>query len=76
MGDTKWTMGAIAYQCGLAYVVSFIIYQLGHVLFEQGSISWGTYLAVALVGVILYLLLRKTKMKAESVVTIASLERG
>lgn len=76
MGDTKWTMGAIAYQCGLAYVVSFIIYQVGHVIFEQGRIDFGTYLAVALAGVILYLLLRKTKLKSESVVTIASLERG
>lgn len=76
MGDLKWTLGAIAYQCGLAYVVSFIIYQFGHVIFEQGVIGWSTYIAVVLVGVIFYFLLRKTKSKAEPIVTIASLERG
>lgn len=76
MGDLKWTLGAISYQCGLAYVVSFIIYQFGHVIFEQGEIGWGIYIAGMLVGVILYLLLRKTKTKPDSVITIASLERG
>ena len=35
MGDLKWTLGAIGYQCGLAYMVSFVIYQLGHVLVEK-----------------------------------------
>ena len=30
---------AIGYQCGLAYMVSFVIYQLGHVLVEKGTNS-------------------------------------
>ena len=41
MGDLKWTLGAIGYQCGLAYMVSFVIYQLGHVLVEKAHQLWG-----------------------------------
>ena len=43
MGDLKWTLGAIGYQCGLAYMVSFVIYQLGHVLVEKGTLTLGTF---------------------------------
>ncbi|MGM0213508.1 ferrous iron transport protein B [Enterococcus sp. AZ109] len=59
MGDMKWTVRAIAYQCGLAYVVSFIIYQIGHVIFEGGNIGFGVVLAVALVVVLLYFIVRR-----------------
>lgn len=76
MGDTKWTLGAIGYQCTLAYVVSFIIYQLGHVIFEKGEVVATTYIAVLLIVIIFYFLLRAAKVKPEGVVTIASLERG
>ncbi len=38
-GYLKWTLGAIGYQCGLAYMVSFVIYQLGHVLVEKGTLT-------------------------------------
>lgn len=61
MADKKWTWTAIGYQCGLAYVVSFIVYQLGHVIFESGSITFATFLAVLLIGIIVYLLVRKPK---------------
>ncbi len=33
MGSWKWTFIAIGYQTGLAYVVSFIIYQVGSLIF-------------------------------------------
>ena len=76
MGDWKWTWGAIGYQCGLAYVVSFIVYQFGHVFFEQGPINPMTFVAGALVLLIVYFLVRKPKAPIEKLVTVTSLERG
>lgn len=76
MGDWKWTWGAIGYQCALAYVVSFIIYQFGHVIFENGQIGAGIFIAVVLLVAMIYYLVRKPKAKEEPVITIANLERG
>ena len=76
MGDLKWTLGAIGYQCGLAYMVSFVIYQLGHVLFEKGTLTLGTFLAMGVVLAGFYFLIRKPKPGKESVQAITSLERG
>ncbi|MHC5217975.1 ferrous iron transport protein B [Enterococcus sp. LJL128] len=59
--DLKWLAGAIGYQCGLAYVVSFIIYQVGHVIFENGTLGFGTSLAIILIFTGIYLLIRKPK---------------
>lgn len=76
MGDWKWTLGAIGYQCGLAYIVSFIIYQFGHVLIEHGRVGVGIVIAALLVLVMGYYLMRKPKMHEETIITMASLERG
>ncbi len=45
MGDIKWTWRAIGYQCSLAYAVSFVVYQFGHVMFENGKFGIGLILA-------------------------------
>lgn len=74
MGDIKWTMGAILYQCGLAYVVSLIIYQVGHVIFEGGSFGFGTGVAIALVIGMIYLLFRKQKNYTKPVVMVTTVE--
>ena len=29
MNNPKWTLGAIGYMCGFAYVISMIVYQIG-----------------------------------------------
>ncbi|WP_430603312.1 ferrous iron transporter B [Enterococcus sp. DIV0724b] len=76
MGDWKWTWGAIGYQCGLAYVVSFIIYQFGHVIFENGQVNIGIVIATLLLIIMGYYLVRKPNVKEESVITMATLERG
>ncbi|WP_430598105.1 ferrous iron transport protein B [Enterococcus sp. AZ177] len=76
MGNLKWTWGAIGYQCGLAYVVSFIIYQFGHVIFENGHIGVGILIATLLLIIMGYYLVRKPKIKEEPVITMATLERG
>lgn len=73
MGDRKWTLGAIGYQCGLAYVISFIIYQIGHVVFEKGTFGVGTVIACLLLVVISYLLVRKPTTKTPTIVPITVL---
>ena len=72
MGDIKWTFAAIAWQCGLAYVVSFIIYQIGIVLVEGSPIGIGTILAALCVAGIIYFLVRPAKEFTNK--TISSVE--
>lgn len=60
MNNAKWFWFAIGYQCGLAYVVSLCIYQLG-TLFTTGRFGIGTIVAVVLVAAFLYLLFRPYK---------------
>jgi len=62
MNNAKWTAFAIAYQCIFAYAVSFIIYQLG-CLFAGGADIAGVICAFVVLGVMLYMLLRKNKKK-------------
>ncbi|KPG68537.1 ferrous iron transport protein B [Enterococcus sp. RIT-PI-f] len=59
MGDSKWTWLAISYQCGLAYCASFVVYQLGHVLFEGGSLTLGTGIAVLFICGLIFALVKK-----------------
>ena len=60
MNNTKWFLFAIGYQCGLAYVVSLCIYQIGTLLTGGGFGIW-TVVAFALVVGFLYLLFRPYK---------------
>ena len=60
MNNTKWFWIAIGYQCGLAYVVSLCIYQLGN-LFTGGGFGIGTVVAILLVIGFIYLLVRPYK---------------
>ncbi|MGI5963430.1 MAG: ferrous iron transport protein B [Lawsonibacter sp.] len=59
MNNPKWTIGAIAYMCGFAYAVAMIVYQVGGLM--TGEVSFGILPIVALIllAVVLYLLLRK-----------------
>lgn len=74
MGDAKWTIGAIGFQTGLAYVVSLIIYQLGLVIFYGEGITFWTVVAVALLIAIIYFIVRKPKQAKEQVITLDNLE--
>lgn len=53
MNNAKWFWIAIGYQCGFAWIVSLIIYQIGTVL-DGGSFSVGTIAGLAAVGVLVY----------------------
>ncbi|MCI9352129.1 MAG: ferrous iron transporter B, partial [Lawsonibacter sp.] len=59
MNNAKWTLGAIGYMCGFAYVVSLIVFQLGGLATGEASFGLGTVVAVALLAGIVYLLVRK-----------------
>jgi ferrous iron transport protein B len=60
MNNAKWTWLAIGYQCLLAYVVAFIIYQIGGVFTGTGN-AIGMIVALALIAGIGWLLFRPYK---------------
>jgi len=59
MNNWKWTAGAIAWMCGLAYVASLIVYQLGGLILGEVSFGLWTVLAAASLGALVWLLVRK-----------------
>lgn len=60
MNSAKWTWFAIGYQCGFAYAISLVVYQLGMLFTGNGNII-GSIAAFALVALFLFLLLRPYK---------------
>lgn len=72
MGSAKWTWGAIAYQCGLAYAVSFVIYQIGSVLFEGAAFNIATILALLVIALGIYFIVRKPKARQHSLEKLAN----
>ncbi|MCM1388692.1 MAG: ferrous iron transport protein B [Bacillus sp. (in: Bacteria)] len=57
MNNTKWFWIAIGYQCGLAYLVSLCVYQIGNI-FATGTFGIGAAVAIIVVIGFLYLLFR------------------
>ena len=60
MNNTKWFFFAIGYQCGLAYLVSLCIFQIGS-LFTGATFGFGAIVAVAIIIAFIYLLFRPYK---------------
>ncbi|MDE7417004.1 MAG: ferrous iron transport protein B [Lachnospiraceae bacterium] len=60
MNNVKWFWFAIGYQCGLAYIVSMCIYQIG-TLVTTGVFGIGTAIAFLFVLAFIYLLVRPYK---------------
>ena len=60
MNNAKWFWFAIGYQCGLAYLVSLCIYQIG-TLITTGAFGVGTVVAFIVVVGFIYLLFRPYK---------------
>ena len=59
MNNPKWTLGAIGYMCGFAYVISMIVYQIGGLIAGVASFSVWTVVAAAALVLLLFLLFRK-----------------
>lgn len=60
MNNAKWTWFAIGYQCVFAYVIAFIVYQIGS-LFAGGGSILGAVLAAAMIAGMIFMLLRPAK---------------
>jgi ferrous iron transport protein B len=69
MNNAKWFWFAIGYQCGLAYVVSLVVYQIG-TLINAGSFGVGTIVAFLLIIGFVYLLFRPYKESTELATSI------
>lgn len=61
MGNWKWTLITVGYQTLLAYLVAFVIYQLGNAIFFGLSFGLGAILSVIIIIFALYMALRKSK---------------
>ena len=61
MNSPKWTMAAIGYMCGFAYLVSLMIYQLGGLVTGEVAFGIGTVAGVLALVFLGYLLVRRNK---------------
>lgn len=59
LGSKKWIAFVLFYQIVFSYLVAFMIFQFGHVLFEGGSFGIGTALALVVLAGFIYGLVRK-----------------
>ena len=68
MNNTKWFWAAIGYQCGLAYLVSLVVYRIAGLF--TGECGFGIWTVVAMVIIVFffYMLFRPAKT-AESKIT-------
>ncbi len=58
MNNWKWTLGAIGYMCGFAYVVSMMVYQIGGLFTGEAAFSVWTVIAFLCLAAMVYLLFR------------------
>ena len=57
MNSAKWTWFAIGYQCGFAWVMAFIVWQVGR-LFAGGMNAVGLVIALILLGLLCWQLFK------------------
>lgn len=69
MGDIRWTLRAVGFQTGIAYVMSFIIYQLGRVIIT-GNLHLVSFLAIIVLLIGLYFVFRKGARQPENALTL------
>ena len=60
MNSPKWTLFAIGYQCGFAYVIALIVWQLGR-LFAGGANVVGVIVAAAALAALCWQLFKPYK---------------
>ena len=73
MNNAKWTWAAIGWMTAWAYVLAFIEYNIGRVVTGAGF-GIGTAVAVLMIGVIVYLLVRPGYKEDGSSRTLTSVE--
>ncbi|MBR4852038.1 MAG: ferrous iron transport protein B, partial [Clostridia bacterium] len=62
MNSWKWTAGTITYMCEFAYAISLMVYQFGTFI-TSGIFTIWTAFALAVFGLMVYLLVRKDRNK-------------
>ena len=65
MNNAKWTWAAIGWECGFAYAVALIVYQIGGLFTGDTTFGVGTVAAVIVLGVLIYLIVRPYKESEE-----------
>ncbi|MGX7419873.1 ferrous iron transport protein B [Carnobacterium gallinarum] len=58
LGSNKWTVMAVAYQMVFAYSIAFMVNQFGNVIWLQTGFSFGTALALIILAILIYLIVR------------------
>lgn len=66
MNNGKWTAAAVAYQCGVAWVVGLWVFQFAGLATGEASLNAFTFIAAASFIAFLYLLFRPQKKAAAS----------
>ena len=61
MNNAKWFWFAIGYQCGLAYLVSLCIFQIGGLFTGVATFGFWTIVAIAIIIGFIYMLVRPYK---------------
>ena len=74
MNNAKWTWAAIGYMTVWAYVLGFIIYQVGGLFAGEHGFGLGPILGIALIAGIVYLLVRKGYVPDAHVKSVTSVD--
>lgn len=67
MNNAKWFWAAIGYECGWAYVIALMIYQIGGLILGTVSFGFWTVVAIAVAVALIALLIRPAKKRDEKV---------
>ncbi|AFA48508.1 ferrous iron transport protein B [Acetobacterium woodii] len=69
MGSWKWTWITLAYQTTLAYITAYIVNQIGSLIILKQSFNGQTFIALALIAVVVWLLARPAHKETPALVT-------
>lgn len=75
MNNTRWFFIAIGYQCGLAYLVSLCIYQIGTWI-TTGAFGIGTVAALVIIALFIWLLVRPYKQDGKLKVNLKGMAKA
>ena len=74
MNNAKWTWAAIGYMTLWAYVLAFIVYNVGGLFTGTVSFGLGSVLGFVLIGGLVYLIVRKGYKADNTVATLTSVD--
>lgn len=69
MNNIKWTLFAIGYQTGFAYLVSFVVFHLGNLFTGAVTNGWrivGVVVAFLIIALMVFMVIRPDKKKKEN----------